>query len=471
MAGIVVWLALSSSGALPLPAAKLTGILVFTVIWWICEPIPMAATALLSPLLCIVFGLGKASEVLAPFSSTIIFLFIGSFLLAEAARKHGLDRRLALSVLGLPGVTRSPWTVLLAIGTITAFLSMWMSNTAVTALMLPVALGLMKSDGQLNQPRMAASLMLMLSFAATAGGLATPIGTPPNLIGKGLLKELTGHDVTFLSWMTAGLPLSLLLIGVLVWLLRPKGVVWSSDHEELTESLRRQTRSLGGMSRAERNVTLVFTLALMAWLYPSVVTLLLGKGAGGAGWFEKNLPEDMVGLGMGLLLFILPVHLAKWEFTVDWRDAAKIDWGTILLFGGGMAMGKQMTATGLDKAMGAALMHWLGTPGPWTVMAVGIVAAIVLSEFTSNTAAVNVVMPLMIALATAAHVDPVPVGLATCLACSFGFMLPVSTAPNAIVFGSGRVPLQRMMSLGIRFDVIGAVLIWVWMVICGKWIG
>ncbi len=447
------------------------GVLVFTVTWWICEPIPMAATALLGPLLCVMTGVGTVSSVFQPFASPVIFLFIGTFLFAEAAHKHGLDRRLALNVLSWPGVARSPVRMLLAIGMISGFLSMWMSNAAVTALMLPVALGLLKSDEQLNDPRMATSVLLMIAFAASAGGLATPIGTPPNLIGIGMLKELTHHEVSFLGWMVAGLPLTLVLIGVLVWILRPQGLSWSSDHHVLTKKIWEQARALGAVSRGEGNVVFVFVVALLAWTYPSVAMIFSGGKGMGAGWFSQHLPEELVGLAMGLLLFVLPINLKRWEFTVDWRDGAKIDWGTILLFGGGMALGKLISTTGLDEAMGKAVMGWLGSPGLWTMMAVGIVASIALSEFTSNTAAVNVMMPLMIALAKAADVNPVTVGIATCLACSFGFMLPVSTAPNAIVFGSGRVPLRRMMSLGIQFDLIGAVLIWVWMVICGKWIG
>lgn len=453
-------------------AQKLFGILLFTFTYWVCEPIPLAATSLLSPLLCVIFGVEDLRKALQPFASPIVFLFIGSFTLAEATHKHGLDQRLALNVLSRPGVARSPTTMLMAIGLVTGFLSMWMSNTATTALVLPVVLGVLRTHPQLASPRVAPSLLLMISFAATAGGLATPVGTPPNLIAMGFVEQLVGGHVSFARWMVLGVPLFVVLLGVLVLLLRPRGVGTLENHHEFVAGLRAQARALGPLSRGERNVVLVFVFALGCWLYPGVAEMIGGKAAPGVKWFNTHLTDDLVGLAAGLMLFLLPINLKKWEFTVTWQDAARIDWGTILLFGGGMAMGYLIFSTGLAKAVADVLMGWVGAPGLWTLILVAVVSSIALSEFASNTASANVTVPLVIGLAQASHINAVPVAVAACLACSFGFMLPVSTPPNAIVYGSGLVPLRRMLVAGTVFDCIGvvAILLAMWVAVAtGLW--
>ncbi len=457
--GVLVYWAVLPTELSP-EAKRLSGVLVFTVIFWVCEPIPLAATALLSPLLCVLCGVADVKKTFAPFASSILFLFIGMFIWAEAAAKHGLDKRFALRVLGCPGVARSPTTVLLAIGCVAGFFSMWSSNTATTAIIAPVVLGMIRANPQFADPRVAPSLLLMVSFAASAGGLATPVGTPPNLISIGFIQELLNERVPFVSWMRIGVPLSVVLILTLVVILRPRGFGRFDNHGGLTAGFQREAQLMGPMSLGERNVVIVFVLALICWIYPGLAEAIAGADALGVRWFNAHLPEDMVGLGAGLLLFAMPTNLRQWEFTVGWRDAARIGWGTILLFGGGMALGQQVFATGLAKALSGEMIQHLGTPGPGVLAAAGIVIAIVLSEFTSNTASANVMVPLMIGLAQAAQLPPVPVAMATALACSFGFMLPVSTAPNAIVYGTGRVPLRRMIIAGVTFDIVGALAIW-----------
>jgi sodium-dependent dicarboxylate transporter 2/3/5 len=262
--------------------------------------------------------------------------------------------------------------------------------------------------------------------------------------------------------MTRSLPLTAVLIAALVATLRP----WHrtprfDDHGAITAGFRTQARALGRTSRGEWNVTAVFVAALACWLYPGTAAMIGGRDAPGVTWFAAHLPEEMVGLAAGLVLFALPTDWRRGEFTVDWHDAMRIDWGTILLFGGGMALGGLFATTRLDVALGEALRGRLGTPGLGTLTAAGIGLSIAMSEFTSNTATATVTVPLMIALARAAGLDPVTVGIATTLAASFGNMLPVSTAPNAIVYGSGRVPLSLMMAGGLVFDLLGGLGIWI----------
>lgn len=455
----VIWL-------LPMPglnpqAHALAGVMALTIVFWMTECIPMAATALLGPALCVVCGVAKDEAVFASFGHKVVLLFIGSFLLAQAMQKHGLDRRIALAVMSLPGVASSPGRIVAALGLLTAVLSMWMSNTAITAVMLPIGIGVLRSHPALAARRdLAASLVLMIAFAASIGGLATPVGTPTNLVAISQLERTIGVEVSFFEWMRLAVPLSAVLFVALFLLLRPRGAA-GVDFSTVTAEMRRLRAALGPLTHGERNAAIAFTFALTLWMVPGLVEMLLGKGRLGTDVLAKHLPEETVGLLAGLMLFLLPTSLPKWEFTLDWHDGAKIDWGTILLFGGGLALGKQIFDTGLAKALGDGVIGALGQPGEGTLMAVAIVLSILLSEATSNTASANVMVPMMIAVAQSAHVAPLPIAMAACLACSFGFMLPISTPPNALAYATGLVPLPMMIRRGILLDVIGGATIWV----------
>ncbi|MDB6070220.1 MAG: sdcS, partial [Verrucomicrobiales bacterium] len=447
-------------------AQRLAAVLALAIIFWMTEAIPMAATALLAPALCIPLGIAKDKEILAPFASPSIFLFIGSFFLAEAMRKHGLDRRLALWLLTQRGVLRSPLTLYAALGGMTALLSMWMSNVATTAVMIPIALGVLTTTPQLaSRPRAQADIILLIAFAASVGGLGTPVGTPPNIIGIGFLRQLTGQSVSFLDWMKLGVPLVIILMVFLLWLLRPRGIVFTDRHL-MEDELRQQRAALGPLRPGERNTAILFTLAIVLWMYPGLSEIIAGGPTASSLWLAKHLPEETVGLLCGLLVFILPVNLREWRFSLTWKEAERIDWGTILLFAGGLSLGTLIFNTGLAKAMGNGMSAWMGTPGLWGLVIAGILLSLALSEATSNTASANVMVPLMIAVAQAGNLPVIPVAMAVSLACSFGFMLPVSTAPNALAYGTGLVPLTRMMRAGIGLDIAGAVAIFliIWVV-------
>jgi sodium-dependent dicarboxylate transporter 2/3/5 len=455
---IVLWF-VPMPGLTP-EAHALVSVMAVTIVFWMSEAIPMAATALLGPALCILLGVASDREVLASFGHPITFLFIGSFLLAEGMQKHGLDRRIALTLMCFPGVAKSPTRVIIALGCLTAVLSMWMSNTAMTAVMIPIALGIVHAAPAFAKTRGAASgLMLMIAFAASIGGLATPVGTPTNLVAIGHLQAVTGERLSFFQWMSLAVPLMLVLLAFLFVLLRPRGEGHAGFHQVAAE-LHRQRRGLGSLTRGQINCAIAFVAALTFWMYPGLVEMLIGRGKLGAAWMQARMPEETVGLLAGLSLFVLPVSLRKWEFTIDWKDAAKIDWGTVLLFGGGLVLGKQIFDTGLAKAIGEGVNVALGQPSMGVLTAVAIVLSIALSEATSNTASANVMVPMMIAVAQGAGLNPIPVALATCLACSFGFMLPISTPPNALAYGTGYVRLPQMVRAGILLDIVGAVAIW-----------
>ena len=443
------------------PAAqRLVPALVLAMVFWITEAIPMAATAMLAPALCVPLGVTAQAAVLAPFASPSIFMFIGSFFIAEAMHVHGLDRRMALWLLTRRGVTRTPFTLYAAMGCLTAVLSMWMSNVATTAMMLPIGLSVLAACPGLSGSRGAqCNLVLLIAFAASIGGLGTPVGTPPNIMTMGFIKDLGAGTVTFFDWMKLGVPLVVVLMAFLLWLLRPRGLKFS-DRRSMESGLRAQYDALGPIKPGERNAGIIFCLALFLWMWPGVVELLTGRKQFGADWIAAHLPEENVGLLCGLLVFLLPVNLKEWQFTLTWKQAAQIDWATIFLFAGGLALGKMIETTGLAQAMGDGVVGQIGQPGLWLLVGAGIVLGLALSEATSNTASTNVMVPLIIPIAIAAGLPAIPVALATGLACSFGFMLPVSTGPNALAYGTGHVPLPRMMKNGILLDIAGAVAIW-----------
>jgi sodium-dependent dicarboxylate transporter 2/3/5 len=457
--GPVVFLVLL---AVPMPglspqAHALAAILGLTIVFWMSECIPMAATALLGPALCVVLGVAKDDAVFASFGHKIVLLFIGSFLLAEAMKKHGLEKRIAYALLDLPGVAKSPARIIAAFGILTALLSMWMSNTAVTAVMLPIGLGVLRANPQLGARRdIAASLVLMIAFSASIGGLATPVGTPTNLVAVGQLERALGVRVSFFDWMRLAVPLAACLLVALFFIVRPRHMA-ASDFSGVREAIAAGRSQLGPMTLGERNAAVAFFLAVGLWMYPGLVELTLGKGKLGAAFLAERLPEETVGLVAGLILFLMPTDLKKWEFTLDWRDGARIDWGTVLLFGGGLALGKQIFDTGLAKAIGDGVIAMLGSPTAFSLMLVAVIMSVLLSEATSNTASANVMVPMMIAVSQSADLAPVPIAIATCLACSFGFMLPISTPPNALAYGTGLVRIPQMMLSGLWLDLAGIV--------------
>lgn len=441
------------------PAAHtLLAIVAFTTVLWISEAVPLAAAALLGPALCVVLGVASAGTVFAPFGSPATFLFLGTFIVGIAMQKHGLDRRIALTVLSWPGIGRSPTAIYAALAGITALLSMWMSNLAAAAVMIPVGLGALRMNpGWGDDRRNRGALVILIAFAASMGGLATPVGTPPNLIGISLLEKMTGAKVNFFEWMRYTLPLSVVLIAFLIWRLRPIG--GAGGRTDARVEFQRLKTGLGPLTTGETSTGLVFLGAVVLWMYPGLVEFIFEDKRGGAAWLEARVPEEMVGLLAGVALFFLPGGGGKREPAIGWSDAVKLDWSTIVLFGGGVSLGRLIFDTGLADAGGRAVIAVLGQPGLPLVVAASVLLSAALSTLTSNTASANVMVPMMLAVAQAAGVNPLPVGIATCLACSFGNMLPVSTGTNAVAYGTGQIRLLDLMRHGFWLDVVGVTLI------------
>ncbi|MBG6088745.1 SLC13 family permease [Actinomadura viridis] len=450
----------------------LGAVLLGVIVLWICEPVPIPVGGLIGVSAIILLGVAPSDEVLAPFGSTTVFTFIGAFILAQAMLKHGVAQRVAFFVLGLPGVGRSTVRIILAFGGITCVLSAFVSNTATVAMLMPTALGILAVIARLMQDRgvvrpdfdplrvrVGAALMLMLAYGASVGGLITPVGAPPNLIGRGLIEEATGQRVSFAQWTLTALPICALMfavLGVILLLINRPEV---RRIEGVEDYIRDRRAEQGPMSRAEKNTVVAFGVTVTLWLLPAVVGLVSGTGSDAYALVDDRLNEGVVAVVGAALLFILPVDWSRQETTMTWRDASRIDWGTILLFGTGIIFGAMLSSTGLAKTIGESASSTLGIASSFAITAFAVVLAILISETTSNTASAAVVVPIVIPLAVAAGVDPFVPALAATFGASFGFMLPVSTPQNAIVYGTGCVPITRMIRSGITFDVVGAILI------------
>jgi len=450
----------------------LAAVLGFVIVLWVSEAIPIPAAGLLGVALCVILGVAPADDVLAPFGSSTVFLFIGAFILGQAMLVHGLARRFAYRILALPAVGRSTVRTIAAFGVITALLSAFVSNTATVAMLLPTALGIlgalvgvMGADGDGDREidprrlRVAVALLLMLAYGASVGGLLTPVGSPPNIIGRGLIEEQAGTTISFFEWVLAALPICLamfvVLVVVLVALNRPE----VRRLEALEHHVAEERRRLGPLSGAERNTLVAFSVAVAGWITPGVVGLMAGDTSSAYEWITNRLDEGVVAVFAAALLFLLPVHWGRREFTMTWTDAQRIDWGTIILFGAGIIFGSLLADTGLAETIGGSLADVFGVTSSVTITIFAVVLAILISETTSNTASATIVVPIVLPIAIAAEVNPITPALAAVFAASFGFMLPVSTPQNAIVYGSGFVPITKMIRSGVVFDVLGAVII------------
>jgi sodium-dependent dicarboxylate transporter 2/3/5 len=451
---------------LPLPslspeAHRLAAVMGAVVVLWVTEALPLPVTALLGASASVVLGVAPARDVFAPFADPLMFLFIGAFILARGIFLHGLDRRVAYAVLSLPWVGARPGRVLVAFGAATALISAWISNTATTAMMFGIGLSILaalraRAVGGAIDPRYATALMLMTSFAASIGGLATPVGTPPNLIGIGFMRSQLGVEITFFQWMVVGVPVVLVLFGFLAVYLNLVGPAGLRELPAGADLIRHERAQLGPWTAGQRSVALAFGLTVALWVLPGVAALVGGETSPLYLGLSRRMPEGVAALVGAALLFVLP---GKDGPAITWEEATRIDWGVVLLYGGGFALGVLSFQTGLAEALGRGLTGLLPLHGSLGLLVASVVLATVLSETTSNTASANMVVPVVIAIGRASGLDPLEAALGATLGSSLGFMLPVSTPCNAIVYGSGFIPLGRMIRWGLVLDLVGIVVI------------
>lgn len=455
--------------ALSPEAHHLLAIMSLVAIWWICEPVPIPVTSLVGPTLCVVLGVVPMKTAFAAFANPMIFLFMGGFIIAKAMMVNGLDKRIAYGIMSMKWVGDSPRRIFLAIGLACMICSGWISNTATAAMMFPIALGLleairemMASKGKvidLSNYKYATGLMLMTAYACSIGGVLTPIGTPPNIIMLGFLDEMSHIHISFFDWMVWGF-VAMVCYFAIAYVVLAKLFPSDVDHiEGAQEFIGEKVRSLGKWTKAQKNTLVCFIVAVVLWVTPGILSVIYGSDAAILKTYNKYFPEATAAMVGALLLFFLPVK--KGKMTLEWKEAvAGVEWGTLLLFGGGLAMGGLMYTTGLSEWIGEAIKSMLGgNPSEIVFVAIFCIAALLLSELTSHTAATNLIGPIAIGTALSLGFNPIPVAIGIALSSSLGFMMPVSTPPNAIVYASGYIPITKMIKSGVIIDFIGIFLV------------
>ena len=425
---------------------------IWIAIWWITEALPIAATALLPIILFPLAGGMGLSETTASYGHKYVFLYIGGFILAIAIEKWRLHRRIALTIINIVG--SNVINIILGFMIATAFLSMWISNTATSVMILPVGMAIVSQlrdnpDTIENENLIfGKALMLSIAYSASIGGMATLIGTPPNLVLAGIIKQTYNVEITFSQWFMFGFPISIILL-VICWIyltrfaFKFKQRAFPGGRDEI----RKQLKLLGNISYEEKTVFLVFLLTAFAWITRS---FLIKR-------FIPEIDDTIIAIFFALILFILPAK-EKGVKIMTWEDAVKLPWGIVLLFGGGMALALGFETSGLAVWIGSQMTS-LGSVSLFVLLLILVASVNFLTEITSNLATTAMLLPVLISLATAVGVHPYFLLVGATLAASCAFMLPVATPPNAVVFGSGYLKIEDMAKKGFAMNIISIIII------------
>lgn len=440
--------------ALPAPegmsdaAWAAAGLMLLMATWWSTEAIPIPATALLPIVLVPALGLGSVREATAPYANPIIFLFLGGFTLGLAMQRWNLHRRIAL--LTLRSVGDKPKRQIAGFMIATAFLSMWVSNTATSIMMLPIGLSVIAMVGSSKpegQRRYATALLLAIAYSASIGGIATLIGTPPNALLAAYLSENQGVSIGFAQWMLIGVPVTVVMLSLTWWWLTRKdfGLASRGDSGAM---IREELSALGPLQKGEKLVGIVFVLTASAWIFRP----LLSDG------LMPWLSDTGIAIAAAVAMFLIPVNVKERVFVLDWETAQGIPWGVLLLFGGGLAMAGVISSSGLAEWIAESLS--VAGHLPAIVMIVLVAGVIIfLTEVTSNTATAAAFLPLLGALAMSQDLSPLLLTVPAAIAASCAFMMPVATPPNAIVFSSGHMKIQDMIRAGFALNIMGIVVV------------
>lgn len=417
------------------------------VCWWITEAVSISVTALLPLVLFPLFKVMPIGDVGANYGSPIVFLFFGGFVLALALEKVNLHKRIALNIINKTGT--SPNRVVLGFMIATGFMSMWISNTASTVVMLPIAMSVIKllindSDGFTKQDKnFALSVMLGIAFSANAGGIATIIGTPPNSVLIGLLENEYNIQISFLKWMIVGLPITIILIGVIYfvlvkWMFPNKGLTFEADHNVIKEELQK----LGKTTAHEKQVLITFAIIVFLWIFRSLINTLIPS---------LDLSDTMISVIGALALFAIPHNIKRGDFILKWRDTEKLSWGILILFGGGLALANGMSASGIVDAVAKAIAE--SQISIFVMTALLITLMLFMTELMSNVALTAVLAPVVAGIAIGLNIPILYLLIPVTIASSCAFMLPMATPPNAIVFASGYVKVNQMAKVGIILNL------------------
>lgn len=441
-------------------AQRVAAVTLLMASWWVSEAIPIPATSLLPIVLFPLLGVMSTGEATEPYANHLIFLYMGGFIIALAMQRWELHRRIALHIIKIVGF--SPGRLVLGFMLATAVISAFVSNTATTVMMLPIGMAVISQvtdelrrngdrDATATMSPLALNLMLGIAYAASIGGVATLIGTPPNTVLAGYLHKAYGYDITFAQWLIVGVPLTVLFLPLAwLWLTKISNPMTSLALPNAETVISDELSKMGRMSVAERWTSLVFSATALAWIFRPQI----------AGWFPSPsmLTDATIAVAGGLALFVLPVNFRKRLFVMDWEWASKLPWGVLILFGGGLSLAKAFESSGLTSWFvgQVTLLESL----PLICIVAGVATMVLfLTEFTSNTATATMLMPVLAGIALGLEESPLILLVPAAIAASCAFMLPVGTPPNAIVFGSGYVRMPDMVRCGFWLNIIGLVLI------------
>jgi len=457
---------------IPFPAQLTAAVTGLMVIWWVTEAIPIYATALVPLVLFPLLGILSPTAAAASYGNETVFLFMGGFFIASAMVRWNLHRRIALSVINLAGSGTKK--LVLGFMIATAFLSMWISNTATTMMMIPIALALVSTlmpgvmtdttGGQGGQRQFATCLLLGVCYAATIGGMATLIGTPPNAIlvaqTSGIFPEAPGID--FFSWMTFAVPfMALFLLIAWFWLTSVTNRNMPQEISGSRDMIRDELKKLGPLTTAEKWTLLVFLFVALFWIFrtPKVIGSLVVPGI--TTWIP-GITDATIAIGGALILFMLPVDAKNGIFTLDWESAKTIPWGILILFGGGICLSEGIIKSGLAELIAHSFIILTVLP---LVVIIFLIALFItfLNEVVSNTAMASIMIPLMAITSVSMGINPMMLMVPAALASSLGFMLPVGTPPNAIAYGTGYLSTKEMVRAGFALNIIGCILITLFM--------
>ena len=449
-------------------AGKVLALAAWIIIWWMTEAVPIAITALLPLILFPLLGVMKMSEAAAPYANPIIFLFMGGFMIALALEKHRLHERIALNLIKFTGTSGNG--IIVGFMLATAFISMWISNTATAMMMLPIAISvinLLKSDPSMpnehlpkGERNFAIGLMLMVAYASSIGGIGTIIGTPPNVVFAGLLDQFYHQKLDFGKWMLVGVPLmALILLATYIIITKIFFVNGIKNVKGSDELIRIKLLELGNISKEEKLVIVIFSVTCLMWVFQQAINLLLGK---------EILNDTNVAMTGGVLMFATPVDWKQMKFLLRWSDTEKMAWGILILFGGGLCLALGLSNAGIIQAVGAKIAEQ--SPSTQWLLFGLITASVFITELMSNVALVQIFLPVVFGIATNLGVNPILLGMPVTIGASMAFMFPVATPPNAIVFSSGHMKVKHMMKAGILLNIVSIILIYLASVTIMEWV-
>ncbi len=447
--------ALLSQTSLSFKGVVVLGLAAWMVTWWVTEAAPIPVTALLPMIMFPLFTVSTAREAAAPYGDSIIFLFMGGFMIALALEKHNLHQRIALNLIRMTGTSGNG--IILGFMISTAVISMWISNTATAVMMLPIATSvtslLSKEISEVDKPkfdRFATGLMLSIAYAASIGGIATIIGTPPNVVTVGFIKRFYDQDVSFATWMIIGVPLMITILAscyfIITKILYPNKLQSIEGSSELISS---KIRELGLISKEEKRVLVIFSITCFLWIFRQNINALIGI----------NLLDDTtIAMTGGILMFITPIELRSSKFILEWPDMKNLPWGILLLFGGGLSLAQGMEDAGLVQLVGDQIAKQGNLSTPVLVFSLtGL--SMFLTELMSNVALTTIFIPVVLGIADGLQINPIILAMPVAFAASCAFMMPISTPPNAILFASGNITVKQMMRAGILLNLFSLILI------------